>query len=72
VLAADAEAFLAVRGTTPFRGGKTEEDILELVHTGVGKKQCFVTDGDDGRARDKFMIFASEEIYEACSYLVGC
>ena len=69
VLAADAEAFLAVDRATALRRAQAEEYVLELVHPGVGEKQRLVADGDDGRAGDKLVAFAFEEVDKAGSYL---
>jgi len=70
VLAADSQAFLSVRYSRILRRAQTEEDVLELIHSRVGKKQTLVADGNYGRAGDKFMAFAFEKVYKAASYLL--
>ncbi len=48
VFTADPQAFLAVRNAPIFGRDQTEKNILELIHSRIGKKQGLVTDGDYG------------------------
>jgi hypothetical protein len=70
VLAADAEALLAVDRATAGWCAQTEKYVLKLVHPGVGEKQRLVADGNNGRAGDKLVVFAFEKVDEAGSYLL--
>jgi hypothetical protein len=69
VFAADAQALLAVDCATALRRAQTEEYVLELIHPGVGEKQRLVADWDNGRAGDKIVVFAPEEVDKTGSYL---
>jgi len=58
VLAADAEALLAVGGPWPLALLVAKEDVLELVHAGVGEHQRRVVLDDHRRAGHHMMAFA--------------
>jgi hypothetical protein len=71
MLAAYAEAFLAVDGASAGWSAQAEKYVLELVHTGVGKKQRLVANRNDRRTGDKFVVFDFEKINEARPDLLG-
>ncbi len=70
VLSAHSQAFLRVRRTRVRRGGVTEEDVLELVHTGVGEHQRrVILDHHRGRRHDGVSL-GCEEIEKSLSYFL--
>ena len=58
VFSADAQALLRVGGSRPRALLVTEEDVLELVHAGVGKHQRRVVLDDHGGTRHHMVLFA--------------
>ena len=71
VFARNAEAFLRVGGAVPLLGLIAEEDVLELVHTGVGEHQRGVVFHDDGCRGHYLMAFGTEKVQKAVSDFVG-
>ena len=65
VLAADPHAFLAGGGAAVGALFVAEEDILELVHAGVGKQQRRIVEGDQGGAGNDLVTVALEELRKA-------
>jgi len=70
VFAAHAQAFLTVDRAGVSGPAKPEEDVLELVHSGICEKQCPVVIGNYGRAWHELVVFFSEKVDETCSYLL--
>ena len=68
VLSADAQAFLRVGRPLELRCGIAQEDILELVHAGIGKHERGVVLDHHGRGGDDRVPLGSEEIQEFLSY----
>ncbi len=66
------QALLGIRDAAEFRDFIAKEEVLELVHPGVGEKQCGVVFAHDGRGSDYFMAFRFEEIEEALANFLGC
>jgi len=48
VFAADPQAFLSVGHAGILGGRQTDENILELIHSRIGKKQGLIADRDYG------------------------
>src|SRR5262249_26614180 len=71
VLAADAHYFLRCRRARVVTLLAAEEDVLELVHPGVGEKQRRIVAGDQGRARDHTVAVLFEIPEERRADLVG-
>ena len=61
VLAAGADAFLASGGAVVVALLEAEENILELVHAGVGEEQRGIVGGDERRAAHDFVAALFEE-----------
>ena len=61
VLAAGANAFLAGGGAVVVALLEAEEDVLELVHAGVGEKQSGIVGGDERRTAHDFVAALFEE-----------
>ena len=72
VLAADAQTFLRIGLAAGFWGGVTEDDILELVHTGIGEHQCRVVLDDHRCRRYNEVSFRLEELLKRLAYFVCC
>ena len=69
VLAADPQAFLRVGRPLELRRGIAQEDVLELVHAGIGKhERGVVLDHHRCGGHDRVPL-GSEEIQEFLSYL---
>jgi len=69
VLPAGADALLGIAGTAQpaerrVRGRRSEEDRLELVHSGVGEQQRGIVDGDRGARRPPRVRLGHEEVDE--------
>jgi hypothetical protein len=64
VLAAGAHAFLRSRGAAVAALVEAEEDVLELVHPGVGEQQRRVIVRHQRTGRNDLMAFGGEEIEE--------
>ena len=62
VLAAGADAFLATGGALVVALLQAEEDVLELIHAGVGEEQRGVANRDERRAAHDPVIFLLEEV----------
>jgi len=71
VLAAGTHAFLRRGGTLVGAFFQTEEDVLELVHAGVGEEQRRVALGHERAGRHDRMPLAREEVEEGFAD-VGC
>src|SRR6201999_4161017 len=69
VLAADADALLAGRGTLVRALLATQEQVLELHHACVGEHQRRVIGGNDRAARTNFMAVAAKEVQERTAKL---
>ena len=61
VFAAGADAFLAGGGAIVVALLEAEEDVLELVHAGVGEEQRGIVGGDERRAAHDFVAALFEE-----------
>jgi hypothetical protein len=59
VLAAGAHAFLRCRGARVFALLESKENVLELVHSGVGEEQRRVIRWDERRAADSTVWLAA-------------
>ena len=70
VFAAGAHAFLAGGGAFVFAGFEAEENILELVHAGVGEKQRGIVRWDERRAAHDFMAALFEKFQERAADFV--
>ena len=64
VLARYAQAFLAVGHAFRFRNPVAEDDVLELVHTGVGKHQGRVILEHHRRRRHNLVALVFKECLE--------
>ena len=71
VLTAYPHAFLA--GSRTFIGTVfvAQKDILELVHSCVGKKQCRIVERDQRRTGDDFVVSLLEIFKKCCPDLVA-
>src|SRR5579872_2914671 len=63
MLAAGADAFLRRGSAVVVAGFEAEEDVLELVHSGVGEEQCGIVGGDK-RGRVDLFVSALDEIVQ--------
>ena len=72
VLAADAKAFLTVRHPLGCRRCVAEENILELVHAGIGKHQRGVVLDHHGGRRHDGVPLACKEVREGLPDLFDC
>ncbi len=61
VFAAGADAFLASGGAVVVALLEAEEDVLELVHAGIGEEQSGIVGGDERRAAHDFVAALFEE-----------
>lgn len=64
MLAADADAFLRIGGTSVVTLAGSEKHILELVHAGVRKQQRRVAMRNDGCARHNAMPALLKKVQE--------
>ena len=72
VLTAHAQAFLRVGHAAAFGFGVSEDDILELVHPGVGKHQCrVVLDYHRSGGDDEVSVLLKEALV-GFAYFVCC
>ena len=72
VLAGNAQTFLAVGLTTAFGFGISENDVLELIHSGIGEhERRVVLDDHRGRRYDEVTLLL-EKLYERFADFVGC
>src|SRR6185369_5149927 len=69
VLSGEPQALLRIGDARMSRRRLTEEDLLELHHTGVGEQQGRVTLGNDRSASNHPVITGREEIQKARSNL---
>ena len=72
VLAAGAHAFLGGGGAGIVALFEAQEDVLELVHAGVGEQQRGVVGGDQRRAAHDAVAARGEEVEKALSDFVTC
>ncbi len=71
VFARYAHTFLRVDSALQARFiGNAEEDVLELVHPGIGEKKRRVVLGKDWRAPYKGMLAFFKEINKAVAYFI--
>ena len=68
VLARYPEAFLGVGHAGVLALGVPEEDVLELVHPGVGEHQGGVVLDDHWGRRHDMVLLGSEEIQKGLAY----
>ena len=71
VLAAGADAFLRGGGAGVVALLGAEEDVLELVHAGVGEEQRGVVGGDERGGVHAAMLFAFEKTQEIFTNLAA-
>ena len=71
VLTAGADAFLCGGGAVVVTLFEAEEDVLELIHAGVGEKESWVAVRDEGRAADAAMAFALKKFEEGLADVVS-
>ena len=71
VLAAHAQTFLTVGHPLGLGRLVAEEDVLELVHTGIGEHQRGVVLHHHRRRRYDLVLFFAEKIEENSTNLVG-
>jgi hypothetical protein len=71
VLAAGADAFLCGCGAVVVALLEAEENILELVHPGVGEEQRGIAVGNERGAADAAMAFALKEFEEGLADVVS-
>src|SRR5262249_35031128 len=71
VLAADAQALLAVGGARPGARLGAEEDLLERHHARVGEQQARIVGRHEGRARDDGVTALAAEVEKALPNLVA-
>ncbi len=72
VFAAGADAFLRGGGAGVIARFEAQEDLLELVHAGVGEEQRGVVCRHEGRTSNGTMAFAGEIIEKFLANLVTC
>src|SRR5467141_3027098 len=72
VLAARANAFLRSRRPRVVALFEAEENVLELVHSGIGKKQRRVVRRDERRGVHLAVSFLNEEVQELAANFVAC
>ena len=72
MLAAGADAFLRGGGARVVALFQAKEDVLELVHAGVGEQQRRVVRGDQRRAAHDAVAAGGEEVEKALSDFVTC
>ena len=70
VLSAHAEALLAVGGAAHLRSAVAQEDVLELVHAGVGEHQRRVVFHNHGCGGDDGMSLCLKEVEKFLSYFL--
>ena len=71
VFAAGAHAFLASGGAIVIAGFEAEENVLELVHPGVGEEQGGVVGRNERRAAHDFVPALLEKSEEHAADLVA-
>src|SRR5690242_12502130 len=67
VLAAGAHAFLRGSGALVVALLESEEHVLELVHSGIGKKQGRIADGHERRAAHDAMAILREKLQKCAA-----
>ena len=72
VLAARAHAFLRGGGARVVALLEAQEDVLELVHAGVGEQQGGIVRGDQRRTAHDAVAAGGEEVEKALSDFVTC
>ncbi len=72
MLAADAQTFLRVGHTLIFRSFVAKNNILELIHSGVGKHQRGVIFNNHRSRRHDVMPLAFEKAFERLTYFFSC
>ena len=71
MLAAGPDTFLRRRGANVIPFLSSQEDILKLIHTCIGKKQCWVIGRNKRRAFDDTMPALLEVLQKELSDLVS-
>ncbi len=71
VLAAGADAFLRRRCACVVALFEAKENVLELVHSGVGEEQCGVVCRDERRAAHDAMAAVGEKFQERAADFVA-
>jgi len=69
--AAGADTFLRGGGAGVVALFQAEEDVLELVHPGVGEEQCGIAVWNERRAADAAMAFGLKELQEHLADLIA-
>src|SRR5262249_21658433 len=71
VLATRANALLRIDGTSIVPGAGPQEDVLELIHAGVGEEQGGIIRRHDARRRyERMAVLLHEEMNELLAYLI--
>ena len=71
VLAAGADAFLRARGARVVALIEAQEDVLELVHAGVGKQQRGIVHRDERRATHDAVAAVAEIFQKSAANFVA-
>jgi len=64
------KAFLAVCDPATFGGAVAKDNVLELVHAGIGEHQCRVVLDYHRSRRDNLVSLAAEEVLVGFSYFL--
>ena len=72
VLTGNAQTLLAVGLTAAFGFGISEDDVLELVHAGIGEHERRVVLDDHRCRRNNKVALLLEKLYERFADFVGC
>ena len=72
VLATDTQTLLAVSNPAGFGHGIAENNILELVHAGIGEHQSWVILDHHRSRRNDFVAFLAEKLFERLADLFCC
>jgi len=71
VLAAGADAFLGRRGARVFALLQAQENVLELIHPGVGEQQRGIVDWHKGRTAHDAMSAIGEKFQKCAADFVA-
>ena len=72
MLSADTQTLLAVRTSAGFRVASAKDDVLPLVHAGIGKHQGRVVLHYHRGRRNNLMTLRLEVLEERVAYLICC
>ena len=72
VFSTGPDAFLRISCSIVIACSRAKKDVLELVHTRIGKKQCWVIIRYNWGAAHKSMLTFFKEAYEFLTDLLGC